>query len=211
MKKNEQSQINSFVARHMRDFFMQLDYVGTPDEIAQMLRKELEQIALSSSAESIANDIVEDYVNLMNRHPELYKKTSVTEKIKDVQVIPATPCPNIISSTLREGVTLIENRHGYLDIYYAQEQRLMNKTPEEIKKELESTKRETIFLAPGEKIIVAPKEGRLGTFIDQELIDGQVTLTFQFIILPQAQLDQEKENTPQKPLENEASQEYAEM
>lgn len=211
MTKKQELKINDFIAKHMQDFYLKIEVIGVPDEITEMLRKELRQIALLPSANLRAQDIVEDFVNLMNRHPELYSKKKAAQKMENVQVVLANPCPNIISSTLREGTVLIENRYGFFDVRFIQEQKLFNKTPEEIEEGLKSTGRKTIFLEPDEKIIVAPTEGRIGTFIDQEMIDGQLTLTFQLIILPQIEREQAKEKPTQGPLENEAMLEYPEL
>ena len=198
----EQEQINQFVLRHMRDFIGN-NPDGIPQEVKDLVREKLREVATHKKAERLAYDICEDFELLLRRHPELFQAKKTAKKADNVEVFYTTDkvhCPNIIAADLSDGATLIENKYGFFDIYCVKEQVLKNKTPEQIRYALIGTGRGIRFLKPGEKLIVAPSKGDIGTLIEQEPDGDKIVLTFQLIIIPQLDLTKDEEKRKQESL-----------
>lgn len=212
MKGKEFNPIDEFVARHMRNFIIDHPVNGIPQEIKDLLKKQLREVATHKKAERLATDIIEDFHRLLKNHPELYQPKKLAKRVKNIEVFyttEKTPCPNIISADLNDGATLIENRYGYFDVYCIKEQLLKNQTREKIRYALIKTGRATRFLKPGESIIIAPTRGNIGTLIEQELDGDNIVLTYQLIILPHLEKTKSEETKIEDSLT--AARAYAEL
>ena len=195
----ELGQIDKFVLRHMRDFICDSPS-EIPQEIKQILREKFREVATHRKSEHLAKDIAEDFHKILKNNPALYEPKKTAKKTKNTEVIYVDEknlCPNIISSDLSDGATLIENKYGFFDVYCIKPQLLKNKTQEQIRFNLIATGRGTRILKNREKLIVAPQRGNIGTLIEQEFDGDSIFLTYQLIIMPQLELTKE-DNDPEQ-------------